>query len=113
MGNKKITQIKDAQTLVKNFAKRNNWKDIPNVDLFDHLHEELIEMSQFLRYKSAKERTSSVKKNKKALLDGIGDMFFGICRLANQLNVDLEEAFDFSSKDILKKYHRKSKENNR
>ena len=47
-----ISSIKEAQKLVKDFAERNNWSDSPNVDKFDHLHEELIEMSQHLRYKS-------------------------------------------------------------
>jgi len=51
-----ITTMKDAQKLVKSFAERNSWKDVPNIDKFDHLHEELIEMSQHLRYKSEDER---------------------------------------------------------
>lgn len=100
----KIKTIKDAQKLVKDFAKRNHWKDLPNIDKFDHLHEELIEMSKLLRYKNEKERIETIKKNKAEFVDGIGDLFFGLCRLANQLNVDMEEAFKFVSKDIIKKY---------
>ena len=51
MMSEKITTMKDAQKLVKQFAENNQWKDEPNIDKFDHLHEELIEMSQHLRYK--------------------------------------------------------------
>ena len=112
MENKKIETIKDAQKLVKFFAERNNWKDIPNVDKFDHLHEELIEMSQHLRYKSEEERIKFVKENKEIFTDGIGDLFFGTCRLANQLGVDIEEAFNLVKTEILAKYNHKNPENN-
>ena len=112
MENKKITTIKEAQALVKAFAERNNWKDIPNVDKFDHLHEELIEMSQHLRYKSEEERIKLIEEKKGVFIDGIGDLFFGLCRLANQLNVDVEDAFDMVSKEILAKYNHKNPENN-
>ena len=112
MEKEKISTIKEAQNLVKSFAKKNNWKDIPNVDKFDHLHEELIEMSQHLRYKSEKERINFVKKNKEIFVDGIGDLFFALCRLANQLDVNIEDAFNLVKNEILKKYNHKNSENN-
>ena len=112
MEDKKIEKIKDAQALVKTFAERNNWKDIPNVDKFDHLHEELIEMSQHLRYKSEEERIKLTQEKKDVFVDGIGDLFFGLCRLANQLGVDIEEAFNLVKKEILAKYNHKNPENN-
>ncbi len=104
--------MKDAQQLLKFFAERNNWKDVPNVDKFDHLHEELIEMSQHLRYKSEEERKKFVEEHKEIFVDGIGDLFFGTCRLANQLGVDIEEAFNLVKKEILAKYNHKNQENN-
>lgn len=104
--------IGQAQKLVKDFAVRNKWADEPNVDKFDHLHEELIEMSQHLRYKSLEERRKFVAENKDIFVDGIGDLFFGLCRLANQLGVDVEEAFDLAQKEILAKYNHTDKENN-
>ena len=107
----KIKTIKEAQKLVKNFAKRNNWKDTPNIDKFDHLHEELIEMSQHLRYKTEEERVQCVKEKKEIFKDGIGDLFFGTCRLANQLGVDIEEAFNMVLTEILEKYNHKNLEN--
>jgi len=111
MEDEKVESIKDAQKLVKYFAERNGWKDSPNVDKFDHLHEELIEMSKFLRYKSEEERIKIIEEKKEVFMDGIGDLFFGLCRLANQLNVDVEEAFNFVKKDILDKYNHKNSEN--
>lgn len=108
----KIIKIKDAQKLVKNFATRNEWNDIPNIDKFDHLHEELLEMSQYLRYKDEKERIQIIKDKKDIFKDGIGDLFFGLCRLANQLNVDIEDAFNMVQKEILSKYKDKKVETN-
>jgi NTP pyrophosphatase (non-canonical NTP hydrolase) len=108
----KVKTIKEAQDLVKDFALRNNWKDVPNIDKFDHLHEELIEMSQHLRYKSEEERVECINKEKEVFVDGIGDLFFALCRLANQLNVDIEEAFNLVKNRILEKYNHKKSENN-
>lgn len=104
--------MKEAQALVKAFAERNGWKDVPNMDKFDHLHEELIEMSQHLRYKSEAERIKLIKEKREVFVDGIGDLFFGLCRLANQLGVDIEEAFNMVKTEILAKYHHKNSENN-
>lgn len=112
MEEKKIITISDAQKLVKDFAIRNEWKDVPNVDKFDHLHEELIEMSQHLRYKDEDERIKFVAENKMIFKDGIGDLFFGICRLANQIDVDITDAFSMVKDEILEKYDHRNKENN-
>lgn len=104
--------MKEAQVFVKAFAERNGWKDVPNIDKFDHLHEELVEMSQHLRYKSEEERVALVKEKKGMFVDGIGDLLFGICRLANQLGVDVEEAFNMVKDEILSKYDHKNPEDN-
>jgi NTP pyrophosphatase (non-canonical NTP hydrolase) len=106
-----VTSIKGAQEILRQFAKRNNWSDLPNVDKFDHLHEELIEMSRHLRYKNEAERIECVKNNKEIFVDGIGDLFFGTCRLANQLGVDIEEAFNLVRKEIFAKYNHQNPEN--
>jgi NTP pyrophosphatase (non-canonical NTP hydrolase) len=108
---KKISTIRGAQRLVKDFAKRNHWKDVPNIDKFDHLHEELIEMSQHLRYKSEKERIRTIRDKKEVFKDGIGDLFFALCRLSNQLGVDIENAFNMVQKEILFKYNHTKAEN--
>jgi NTP pyrophosphatase (non-canonical NTP hydrolase) len=108
----RITTIKQAQEFLRYFAKRNGWDDSPNLDKFDHLHEELIEMSQHLRYKPGEERKRIVREKQEIFKDGIGDLFFGICRLANQLGIDIEEAFNMVKKEILSKYQGQGPENN-
>jgi len=112
----KIQTIRDAQAFVKYFAEtsfkatgEDRWKDYPNVDKFDHLHEELIEMSRKLRYRSKKERIQIIKTEKEVFIDGIGDLFFALCRLANQLNVDIEDAFESVHKSIFNRYSVKKK----
>ena len=100
-------EIKEAQDLVKEFAKRNGWKDEPNIDKFDHIHEELLEMSRLLRYKDLDERKSIVQENKGTFEDGIGDLMFAVFRLANQLGINAEKSFEKVSVDIAKRYEGK------
>lgn len=69
-------------------------------------------MSQHLRYKTEAERIRCIKEKKEIFKDGIGDLFFGTCRLANQLGIDIEEAFNMVQKEILEKYNHKNSENN-
>lgn len=101
---KKTKTIHEAQLIVKKFAEKNGWKNVPNIDKFDHLHEELLEMSRYLRYKNPKQRLKAIKENREVFLDGIGDLFFGTCHLANQVGINIEEAFNFVKDSILKKY---------
>ena len=107
---KKVIKISKAQILVKDFAKSNKWSDEPNIDKFDHLHEELIEMSKHLRYKNSKEMNEYIKENKDIFKDGIGDLFFALCRLANQLGIDIEKSFNLVSERITIKYKGKKSE---
>jgi NTP pyrophosphatase (non-canonical NTP hydrolase) len=106
--------MRDAQKIVRDFAKMSfkatgddRWRDYPQVDKFDHLHEELIEMSRHLRYKSKKERQRIIKEEKEIFVDGIGDLFFALCRLANQLNIDIEDAFNMVKVSIFERYSKK------
>lgn len=106
--------MREAQAFVTYFAKESfkatkddRWRDYPNVDKFDHLHEELIEMSRKLRYRSKIERKRIVKVEKAVFVDGIGDLFFALCRLANQLGIDIEDAFDTVHKSIFDRYSKK------
>ncbi len=107
-----IKTMKAAQEFAQKFAEKNNWRDITNIDKIDHLHEELTEISQHLRYKDEDERIKFVNSNKEVFVDGIGDLFFGTCGLANQLGVDVEEAFNLVKDSIVSKYSNKNKENN-
>lgn len=104
--------LKEAQRIVKEFAEKKGWKDEPGMDKFDHIHEELIEMSQHLRYLNLGERRKALEDKRDLFEDGIGDVLFGILRLANQLKVDAEKAFGLTRKEIERKYTGKGKEYN-
>ena len=106
-----IGTFKEAQEAVKDFADRNGWEDVPNIDKFDHLHEELIEISQHLRYKTTEEMVAYIAENKEIFVGEMGDMIFGLCRLANQLSVDLEEGFNLTNEKVAKKYDNTGTEN--
>ena len=109
MDTKKRTKlIKDAQEVLKEFSRLNNATDFPSVDKFDHLHEELIEMSRHLRYKDENERRKIIVEKRELFVDGVGDLFFGLFRLANQLNVDIEDAFNEVKTNIFSRYNPKA-----
>ncbi len=103
-------KISEAQKFVKKFTIDNNWDDSPNIDKFDHLHEELIEMSKLLRYKNSSQMKEILEKDKDKFEDGIGDLLFATLRLSNQLNVDAEVSFNFVKDKIVQRYYNK-KEN--
>lgn len=50
-------EISVAQNIVKEFAKRNNWKDEPNIDKFDHAEGAFEKVSKSItkRYEGQKE----------------------------------------------------------
>ncbi len=97
-------KINEAQKMVKDFALSQGSLDEPNIDKFDHVHEELLEMSRHLRYKDLDERKLIIKEKHEVFEDGIGDLLFVSLRLANQLGVDAEAAFSKASESIFKRY---------
>jgi len=105
-------EIAEAQKIVKKFSERNGWEDSPNIDKIDHLHEELVEISQHLRYKNKEERIKFVKNNIDLFTGEMGDMMFDLCRLANQLNVDLTKGFKMTKTKVFEKYNGNKSENN-
>ena len=101
-------ELNTAQNIIREFSRNNQWDDAPCIDKFDHLHEELVEMSQHLRYHSSEERKRIIEVKHDVFVDGIGDLLFGVLRLANQVNVDAEVAFRKSAADITVRYHQKN-----
>jgi len=69
-------------------------------------------MSRHLRYKSEEERIQLVEENRNLLTSEMGDLRFGLCRLANQLGIDLEDGFLQTKYKVDKKYDQKGIETN-
>ncbi|MCA9392192.1 hypothetical protein KC614_03250 [candidate division WWE3 bacterium] len=105
-------EISQAQRKMKDLTEAMGWEDFPNIDKFDHVHEELIGMSQHLRYKSREEMEEYISENKEVFTDGIGDTLLALMRLANQLGVDAEEAFTMAITEFERKYANQEKEVN-
>lgn len=90
-----ITTISSAQEFLRTFVVERNWLDFPNIDKIDHLQEELGEiLSPF----QGNDSIEDVLKRKDEIVDGVGDLYFALCRLSNQLGVNLEEAFETAAK---------------
>ena len=98
-------KLKEAQQIVKNFALQQGWDDTPCIDKFDHIHEELTEISHLIRYKTKEERIKLVNEKKEKLQKEIGDVLFAMLRLANQLNVDAEEGFKHTAEKVKAKFN--------
>ena len=97
-------KIRDAQKVVKKFALQQEWDDHPCVDKFDHIHEELTEISHMLRYKNREERLQTIIDNKEKIQGEIGDIIFGLLRLSNQLQVDAQEGFEETTEKVKNKF---------
>ncbi|MDI6721093.1 MAG: hypothetical protein QMD85_01790 [Candidatus Aenigmarchaeota archaeon] len=67
-------------------------------------------MSKYLRYKTDEEKKKYIEENREIFVDGIGDLFFGLCRLANQLGIDIEEGFEMAKGEFMRKYSLKDSE---
>lgn len=108
-------KIYEAQKFVKNFVRENKWEDTLTIDKFDHIHEELCELSSRIRYRSRSEIEKETNENKYIFEDGIGDLLFATFRLCNQLGVDAEKSFEKSAKCIAQRYNgkRETKELNK
>ena len=73
-----ITTISSAQEFLRTFVVERNWLDFPNIDKIDHLQEELGEiLSPF----QGNDSIEDVLKRKDEIVDGVGDLYFALCRL--------------------------------
>lgn len=98
-------KIKEAQQMVKEFSLGQGWEDSPCIDKFDHIHEELTEISHLLRYKDLPERLQAITENKDKIQNEMGDVIFGILRLCNQLQIDAETGFRLTADKVKSKFN--------
>lgn len=110
MTEENITRFKDAQKKVKEFAERNNWVDEPNIDKFEHVHQEVSEMARLFLYKTPEQMRQIRKEKSDEVESEFGDLLFVITRLANQFDLDMEECFNKAHQKIFKKYEEKKAE---
>lgn len=109
MEEKEIHQFKEAQELIKIYSDNFNWRKIPNSDKFEQLHRELNQLEENLKYKTDEEKKEYIETHQSHFDQGIGNLLFAFIRLANQLNVNVEHAFNKSKDNILSKFKEKQK----
>ncbi len=102
-----ITTFNGAQEKVKEFAERNGWVDEPNIDKFEHVHQEVSEIARLFLYKTPEQMKQLRVEKSDEVESEFGDLLFVITRLANQFDLDMQKCFDKAHKKIFKKYEEK------
>lgn len=92
---KKILEFRDAR----------DWKQFHNPkDLAISLSLEASEVLEHFQWKSKEEIEKYIKTNKNEIGEEIADVFYWVLLLANDLNIDIEKAFELKMKQNEKKY---------
>lgn len=98
-------EIKKSQEKVKEFDEARGWED--NWDLKDislNICEEIGELWNLIKWIDKEEQKEVVEKNKEEVEDFIGDSFYLILKLANQIGIDVETSFTKSLEDFKKRF---------
>jgi hypothetical protein len=107
-----IEDISNAQQFVRRFAIQRNWVDKPNVDKFDHLHEELSEIAAHFVGKTEQTRVAVIQRRHASLESEVGYFYFGFCQLATLIDVDVQTTFNTAKTRISTKYQDSGSEGN-
>lgn len=92
---KKILEFRDAR----------DWKQFHNPkDLAISLSLEASEVLEHFQWKSKEEIEKYIKTNKNEIGEELADVFYWVLLLANDLNIDIEKAFELKMKKNAKKY---------
>jgi len=97
----KIT-IKEAQKIIEDFVKERNWETSES-DIVLHLTEELGEIARNI-LKMKNYGGQHTKYSEINMDEELGDVLYLILKLANQTNINLEEAFIKKIEKIRNKY---------
>ena len=92
---KKILEFRDAR----------DWKQFHNPkDLAISLSLEASEVLEHFQWKSKEEIEKYIKTNKNEIGEELADVFYWVLLLANDLNINIENAFELKMKKNAKKY---------
>lgn len=98
-------EMKKAQKDVKEFDEVRGWKgDWFIKDLSLNLVEEVGELWDMVKWIDEEKQRKIIKENKQEAADFIGDSLFLILKMANKMDVDVEEAFEMTMKDYEKRF---------
>lgn len=97
--------LKDLQTIIRKFCDDRDWDQFHNPkDLSISLALEAAEVMEHFQWKNADEMNVHIKDKKGAVAEELADVFYWVLLLANKLDIDLVEAFEFKMKKNQAKY---------
>ena len=96
--------VKKAQNKILEFDKARGWDGNWNIkDLLLNITEEGGELWDLVKWINEEKQKEVIAKNKSEASDYIGDTLFLVLKLANQMDVDAEEALNQTLSDYEKR----------
>jgi dCTP diphosphatase len=100
-----MANLEDIQKRAIVFRDARDWKQFHNPkDASLSLVLEAAEVMEHFQWKNGKEMDEYVRTNKGEIADELADVLFWIVTMANDLNIDLVDAFEEKMKKNEKKY---------
>jgi NTP pyrophosphatase (non-canonical NTP hydrolase) len=92
------------QVKIKEFDKARNWDNSWNIkDLCLNMNEEIGEVWHLIKWVDDEKQKEIIKNNYDEAKNFIGDILFLVYKMANQMNVDAEEALE----EVLAEYEKR------
>jgi NTP pyrophosphatase (non-canonical NTP hydrolase) len=100
-----MSDLQDLQKRIIAFRDERNWKQFHNPkDLAISLALEAAEVMEHFQWKSPAEIKKHIKEKHDEVSDELIDVLYWVLLLANDLNVDIKQAFDRKMVENAKKY---------
>lgn len=97
--------LNELQQKVIEFRNERGWKKYHSPkDLAISLVTEAVEVLEHFQWKNGKEQNHYVKKHKEDIADELGDVLHNILLIADEFDIDIEQAFLKKLKKTEKKY---------
>lgn len=93
--------LAECQEEVKMFDAKRKWDYFYPLEIFANLNEEIGEIWQRIAWVSDEKKKELCVIHKEEIEDNIGDLFFLVFKLANQLGVDCNKGFN----NVMDEYH--------
>lgn len=100
-----MKNINDLTKRIVAFCDARDWKQFHNPkDLAISLSLEASEVLEHFQWKTKEEIEKYIKTNRKEVGEELADVLYWVLLLANDLDIDIEKAFDIKMKENSKKY---------
>lgn len=97
--------LKDLRKIVADFRDARDWKQFHTMkDIALSIISEAVEVADHFKWKNEKEVEEHLKTHKSEVADELADVLFNVVLAADELDIDLEEAFKKKMIETEKKY---------